>query len=118
MSERQIQRRILLDLSDRGLFVWRNETGAARSMDGKRVIRFGLPGSPDILGLAPGGRALGVEVKTATGKQRPDQAAFQKAFEAAGGLYILARSPEEAIAAIFGSPASCSPSSLSAPSSP
>ena len=118
MSERQIQRRILLALSGRGLFVWRNETGAARSMDGKRVIRFGLQGSPDILGLAPGGRALGVEVKTDDGHQSQQQKAFQAAFEAAGGLYILARSPEEAIEAVFGSPVSCSPSSLSAPSSP
>jgi hypothetical protein len=99
MSERDIQRRILLALAarwhPRGIF-WVADTGVARSMDGDRVIRFGLPGQSDIQGVLDG-RWVGVEVKTARGKQRQNQVAFQRAIEAAGGVYILARSEAEAI---------------------
>ena len=99
MKERAIQRQILVALSKefhgRGMF-WQNDTGAAKSMDGKRVIRFGCPGSPDILGCLDG-RWIGIEVKTATGKQRDTQRNFQRAIEACGGLYAVARSAEQAV---------------------
>lgn len=68
-------------------------------MDGKRTIRFGCPGSPDILGCLDG-RWIGLEVKTATGRQRETQIAFQAAIERAGGLYAVVRSPEDAVAAL------------------
>ena len=99
MKERTIQRRILVALSKRyhgrGVF-WQNDTGSARSMDGKRVIRFGCPGSPDIIGCLDG-RWIGLEVKTETGRQRETQIAFQDAIIRAGGLYAVVRSPEGAI---------------------
>lgn len=102
MSERDIQRQILLALSQEfhpaGIF-WTADTGVARSMDGDRTIRFGLPGQSDIQGCL-NGKWIGVEVKTATGKQRKNQAAFQRAIEAAGGFYCVARSPAEAVAAV------------------
>ena len=102
MKERTIQRKILVELSreflGRGVF-WQNDTGVAKSMDGKRTIRFGLPGSPDIIGCLDG-RWVGIEVKTATGKQREAQKKFQAAIERAGGIYFVARSPEEAIEGI------------------
>lgn len=50
----------------------------------------------DFLGKSRG-RALAIEVKRATGRQSPEQAAFQKAWEARGGLYILARSVEDVL---------------------
>lgn len=40
---------------------WRNNVGAMKV--GKRFVRFGEAGSPDILGILPGGRALCVECK-------------------------------------------------------
>lgn len=102
MAERDIQRRILLALSQAfhpaGVF-WTADTGVAKSMDGDRTIRFGLPGQSDIQGCLYS-RWIGVEVKTATGKQRKNQAAFQRAIEAAGGLYLIARSPIEAVEGI------------------
>jgi len=99
MKERNIQRRILIALSQafqgEGVF-WQNDTGTARSMDGKRTIRFGLVGSSDIIGCLRG-RFVGIEVKTVTGKQRDSQKNFERLIKAVGGVYIVARSPEQAI---------------------
>mmetsp|Transcript_27250 Transcript_27250/g.49898 ORF Transcript_27250/g.49898 Transcript_27250/m.49898 type:complete len:110 (-) Transcript_27250:926-1255(-) len=99
MKERTIQRQILIALSKefrgRGIF-WQNDTGTAKSMDGKRVIRFGLPGSSDILGCLDG-RIICIEVKTATGRQSENQKKFQTGIEARGGFYAIARSADEAV---------------------
>lgn len=102
MKERTIQKQILVALSAKyaGRSIWwTNDTGVAKSMDGKRTIRFGLVGSPDVLGCLDG-QFIGIEVKAPTGQQREAQAKFQRAFEKAGGIYILARSPDEAISLI------------------
>ena len=53
------------------------------------------PGVPDIVGILPGGRFLGIEVKTAKGKLSDKQAYFKEMIEKNGGLYILARSIED-----------------------
>lgn len=102
MSERDIQRAILSALSQafhpHGVF-WTADTGVARSMDGKRVIKFGLVGQADVQGCI-GGRWVGVEVKALRGRQRESQRRFQAAVEAAGGVYVIARSPTEAVAAL------------------
>jgi len=58
-------------------------------------ITFGLPGSGDILG-ASAGRPLMIEVKDATGRQSEQQKACQRAWEAAGGVYLLVRDAEDA----------------------
>jgi hypothetical protein len=79
------------------LRLWRNSTGSALSFDGKRVMRFGLPGSPDLIGILRGGRFLGIEVKAQTGTQSAQQRAFQNMAERMGGAYILARSVEDAM---------------------
>ena len=63
------------------------------------AVDFEGAGSPDILGCLDG-RFLGIEVKTPTGKQEQSQRRFQTAFEAAGGIYLIARSPAEAVEAI------------------
>lgn len=76
--------------------VWSNNTGACKDARGQ-LIRYGLPGSSDILGvIAPKGTFLGIEVKTATGRQRPDQKNFEAMVRAMGGLYLLVRSVAEA----------------------
>ena len=51
-------------------------------------------GVPDILACS-NGKFIGIEVKTATGRLRPDQIAFKEALELAGGFFILARSVED-----------------------
>ena len=62
----------------------------------QRVIRFGIEGGADLSGILAGGRRLEVEVKSERGRQSEEQVAFQRMIERFGGLYILARSAEEA----------------------
>jgi len=78
-----------------------------------RPVQFGLPGSGDIIGLraveitpelvgATIGQFVSVEVKTDTGRQSEQQKKFGAMVENLGGLYLVARSEEEAEAAIRG----------------
>lgn len=103
------------------VLAWRNNTGQAwqgthyRAATGQKItvqpgmvilmdarpIAFGLPGSADILGVRRG-RGFGIECKTPTGRQSEQQQKFQAAFERAGGLYGIARSPAEAVRIITG----------------
>lgn len=68
---------------------WRNNSGALRDDDG-RMVRFGLTGSPDIIGCCAG-QFFGIECKVGVGKQSPRQMAFEQAITAVGGSYIVAR---------------------------
>lgn len=109
-AETNIQNGILLAVGSRpDCMAWRNQVGGFRAMDDpQRIIRVGVPGSPDILSvvavtITPDmvgktvGVAVGIEAKTASGKQREDQAKWQQAFEHRGGIYLLSRSPEQAV---------------------
>jgi len=100
-AETDIHNRILVALSaafhPNGIF-WRQNAGRIRS-DRGAWVSLGPPGIADIVGLIEG-RAVFVEVKTEKGKQRKAQKAFQVAAEKAGGIYIVARYPEDAISQI------------------
>ncbi len=72
----------------KNLTLWKNATGAVKI--GARFLRFGMKGSPDILGIADGGRFVGIEVKTGAAKQSPEQKLFQAMVFRRGGLYVLA----------------------------
>ena len=61
-TETQIVRAILDYLAANRVLAWRVNTGAARNPAG-RLVRFGIPGMPDIAGVLPGGRACFFEVK-------------------------------------------------------
>lgn len=100
-NETAIMQRILLALGAHpACRIWRMNTGALPDQHG-RLIRFGVPGMADIIGLLrPSGRFLAIEVKTPTGRQSEQQRSFQRMVEAAGGLYVLARSVEEAVQAV------------------
>jgi hypothetical protein len=80
-----------------GALFRRQNTGTFRSMDGKRIIKASsVIGGGDIGGCYLG-RAVEIETKTEIGKQSASQINFQKRWEQAGGIYILARSPQEAV---------------------
>lgn len=101
-AETDIHNRILVALSKefhpRGIF-WRQNAGRVRS-DRGAWVSLGPPGISDIVGVIDG-RSVFVEVKTANGKQRKAQKNFQAAAERAGGIYIIARSPEDAISQLY-----------------
>lgn len=92
-SEHDIQSLILIYITSLPhTFAFRMNTGKARM--GGRFVTFGIPGQPDIFAIIRG-RFVGIEVKTATGRQSKDQKNWQRNCERAGGLYILARSVDD-----------------------
>lgn len=102
MSESTILKQILLALGDQADFIcWRNNTGKLADATG-RWVTYGLGvGSADIIGvLAPWGRFVAFEVKTAKGKQRDQQVAWQAAVRSNGGSYYIVRSVDDALRAL------------------
>ncbi len=108
MSEQQIQQRIRLALSRGPVRLYRNNTGTLRDQHG-RPVTFGLAvGSADLIGwttrtITPDmvGQQLAVftsiEVKTPTGRVKPEQQQWLDAVQAAGGIAGVARSVEDAL---------------------
>lgn len=99
MSETQIVKSILgalqLKYKKIGHF-WRSNTGAVKTERGG-FLRFGEVGSPDILGiLAPAGRLVAIEVKTAKGKTSTAQEAWLNEARALGAVAGVCRSIDEA----------------------
>jgi hypothetical protein len=74
-------------LALRGVFAWRNNSGAfvIREAGRRRFVRAGLVGGSDILGVLPGGRFLAVPGNRPTAAQR----AFLDQVTAAGGLALV-----------------------------
>ena len=98
MKESDIQRLIMLALSEAGCLIWRNNTGVLKNAAGI-PIKFGLcVGSSDLIGLTPTGRFLAVEIKTCKGRATPEQLRFIEAVRSRGGVAGIARSPAEALA--------------------
>lgn len=116
-SEKAIQNDGLVALSaEPDSIYWRNNTGKAwqgekvNAAPGSHVkvepgmvilrkarfITFGLSGSGDVIGAQQGVPVV-VEFKTLTGPQAEQQRLFSAAWRRAGGVYVLARSPEESV---------------------
>jgi hypothetical protein len=106
-SEQQIQQHIRIACSTGATRLWRNNTGTLRDQHG-RPVSFGLcKGSADLIGyrsitITPDmvGQQVAVfasiEVKTPTGRIRPDQRAWMETVQAAGGIAGVARSVDDA----------------------
>jgi len=95
-KEGEIQLKILKHLRSKGVFCWRAQPHTYNARLGFHVSNpYAMPGQPDIICILEGGIFCGIEVKTKTGKQSPDQILFQKRLEALGGVYIVARSVED-----------------------
>lgn len=101
---------IMLALSQAGCTVWRNTTGTAYrgrvvhkdsasvTLAEPRVIVFGLcVGSADIIGMAPDGRFLAVEVKAKADRPSAEQRRFIDHVNSHGGLAGFARSVQDAL---------------------
>ena len=99
--EQEIQQQILARLGAvPGLVLWRNNTGAMRDERGQ-LVRYGQPGSADVLGLAaPDGRFVALEIKAPGGKQSELQRAWQQMVERHGGIDWLVTSVDEARAGL------------------
>jgi hypothetical protein len=84
-----------------GWMFWKMPTGLGRSMDGARVISFGLNGGADIIGCADGW-FVAIECKVGRDALRKNQKNFRTAVLTAGGIHIVAYSPEEAESKLLG----------------
>lgn len=80
--------------------IWRQNSGAFITQDGARHVRTGINGMADLSGILSGGRRLEVECKTGSGRQTPAQLRFGEMITRMGGVYVVVRSVEEAVAAI------------------
>ena len=108
MSEQRIQQEIRLAISHGDTKVFRNNTGTLKDANG-RPVQFGLcKGSADLIGwttrtVTPdmvGTQVavfLSIEVKTPTGRLRPEQQQWLNVVQAAGGIAGVARSVEDAL---------------------
>lgn len=108
-KESNIQAEILLALSKSGCLVWRQDTGAYKDPKSGRLVRYGLcKGSSDVIGAIPVeitqdmvGKKVAIfgawEVKTKTGRVRPEQETFIAAVKRAGGRAGVARSVSDAL---------------------
>lgn len=92
MTHNDLVRAILVTVSPLGM-AWQNNTGVLRDRD-DRPVRYGLPGSSDIIAVIAG-RFVGIEAKVGADRQRQNQADFAAALRRAGGVYILARSVDD-----------------------
>jgi hypothetical protein len=106
-SEQTIQQQIRIACSHGDTRLFRNNTGTLRDQHG-RPVQFGLcKGSADLIGyrtitITPDmvGQQVAVftsiEVKTPTGRLRPEQQQWLDAVQAAGGIAGVARSVSDA----------------------
>ena len=89
-AETKIQHDILEYLMLRNIVAWRNNAGMLRI--GKRLIQMAPAGSPDIIGLMPDGRFLGIEVKMPREAPTPVQRKFLQRLKDNGALVFIAHS--------------------------
>ena len=96
-TESQIQKSILEWLRWHKFFVWRNNSGmqVLPGKDKYYVVRQGIKGSSDIIGILPGGQFLAIEVKRPGNKPTPDQDAFMEKINTLGGVAFVAYSIDD-----------------------
>lgn len=101
-SEQNIQNQIILEASKHGHRLWRANAGKIKTDTGAWIKLF-PPGFPDTVGFRKSdGKFIAIEVKTKTGRLRPEQIKFKEFAETMPILYGVARSVEEAIEIIEG----------------
>lgn len=100
MTEQDIQSLIRVELSKTGK-VFRTNSGTAYDRFGN-VIKLLPKGFPDLLYFGKDGRMAFIEVKTPTGKVRPEQEAFLTMMSGYGFKTGVARSVKDAVDIING----------------
>ncbi|CAJ2234996.1 hypothetical protein CPR18618_PPKEINIP_00887 [Companilactobacillus paralimentarius] len=97
-SEQEIQNDIRVAVSLDNCKVFRANVGSVRLPNGK-FFQTGLPnGYPDLHGYKiSNGKIFYLEVKTPTGRPRPDQIQFHNQLMSDHIIHGIARSPEDAL---------------------
>lgn len=96
LSHTNLLKLVLLELSHaRVATAWQNDTGTARSFDNQRVVKFGLKGSSDIIGITVDGHFLAIEIKIGKDFLKPEQIAFKFMVEKNNGLHFVIRNEDQ-----------------------
>jgi hypothetical protein len=114
-KETEIQRKIMLAISEKGHLVFRNETGNfwtgtkihqegnVVTLSNARMVKVGLcTGSSDIIGITRKGRFFAIEVKSKDGRASEQQKNFIKAIKLKNGIAGIAKSVEDALSLLDG----------------
>lgn len=102
MTEAEILRAVRLAVGGLpDVCLWRNSVGVATHRDG-RTVPYGIcRGAADLLGvLAPSGRFVALEVKSARGRLTREQDLFLALVRHYGGFACVVRSVNDALEAI------------------
>lgn len=101
-SEQSIVNACLSYLTMMNHFVWRNNSGfftrdytTQQGIRRRSVVRTGIKGSSDIIGIAKDGRMIAVECKRPGGKLTPEQGAFLSEVKKRNGYAVLATSVDD-----------------------
>ena len=92
-NHQNLLKKCLVHLSSVGIFSYSNNTGVVKNAN--RYQKYGFVGSPDILGIMPDGRYLGIEIKTGNAVQNKNQKKFEKKITDNNGIYWVVRSLED-----------------------
>jgi len=97
IKEKDIIKSCMQYLLLKGYEVIRNNSGAFVVAENgkKRLIRFGSPGSPDLIACSPDGRFVAIECKSKRGKLTDFQRNYLNRIAARGGIALVVRSVEE-----------------------
>ncbi len=101
-AHRAIINFILLEFSGRkDLVLWLNHTGCGRHKE--RVVRWGIPGSPPILGMRlPHGQIIAIDVAAGnTIRRTAAHETFRKNVLEMGGVYVRATCVDDVIMALM-----------------
>ena len=97
--EGEVRKLVCSYLTKLGIFFWLHDSVGIFDPKTKRFRRntspYRIKGVADILGVLPNGRALAIELKSATGRLTPEQKSFLERVNASGGLAFMARSIED-----------------------
>lgn len=91
--EKALVNAIMQYLAAKKIFAWRQNTGAIKVED--RLIRFGVLGCSDIIGLLPNGKMFAIEAKSSKGRLSLAQKSFLDAISKNGGIAIVAKKLED-----------------------
>ena len=97
-KEQSLVKQLMQYLALKGIFAWRQNQGAVKSVYGGKVrfFRFAsVKGISDIIGVLPDGRMLAIEAKVGRNKPSDDQEAFLSSINDSGGLGFVAYSLDD-----------------------
>lgn len=102
-EEHEIQKEILVALSQHKCNVFRTNVGKVQTID-HRWFDTGLPqGHPDLYGWRwVDNQVFYIEVKSKTGKPRPDQIRFHEMLQSHNVIHGIARSVKDALMIVDG----------------